>query len=55
MEHSTKAGALNGVQVIEIGDEISEWCGKLLADMGADIIKVEPLEGSRTRKYEPFY
>ena len=55
MGHSTKVGALNGVQVIEIGDEISEWCGKLLADMGADIIKVEPLEGSRTRKYEPFY
>lgn len=55
MGHSTKVGALDGVRVIEIGDEISEWCGKLLADMGAEVIKVEPLQGSRTRKYEPFY
>ena len=30
------------------------WCGKLLADLGADVIKVEPPGGSPTRKIGPF-
>ena len=30
------------------------WCGKLLADLGADVIKVEPPGGSPTRDIGPF-
>ena len=30
------------------------WCGKLLADLGADVIKIEPPGGSPTRKMGPF-
>ena len=30
------------------------WCGKLLADLGADVIKIEPPGGSPTRKIGPF-
>ena len=30
------------------------WCGKLLADLGADVIKVEPPGGSPTREIGPF-
>lgn len=30
------------------------WCGKVLADLGADVIKVEPPDGSPTRNIGPF-
>ena len=35
-------------------DEAGQLCGKLLADMGAEVIKVEPPAGSRTRRVPPF-
>ena len=46
--------ALDDLRVIELCDERGAWCGKLLADMGADVIKIEPPQGDPTRKYEPF-
>ena len=46
---------LDGVRVIEIGDEVSAYAGKLLAGLGADVIKVEPPEGCPTRNIGPFY
>ena len=30
------------------------WCGKVLADLGADVIKVEPPGGSPSRNIGPF-
>jgi crotonobetainyl-CoA:carnitine CoA-transferase CaiB-like acyl-CoA transferase len=48
------SGALAGLRVVEICDEMGDWAGKLLADMGADVVKIEPPGGSRTRGYEPF-
>lgn len=50
-----KKSVLAGIKVLEVGDELGEWCGKLLADMGAEVIKIEPVTGSITRTYEPFY
>ena len=47
-------GALDDLRVIELCDERGAFAGKLLADMGADVIKVEPPEGDTTRMYEPF-
>lgn len=36
-------GALSGIRVIEMGQLIAgPFCGQLLGDMGADVIKVEP-------------
>src|ERR1700677_4316620 len=46
---------LNGVKVIELADELGEYCGKVLAGLGADVIKVEPIGGEKTRSYGPFY
>jgi len=49
------SGALSGIKVIELATMVSgPYCGKLLADMGADVIKVEPPEGEPSRQYGPF-
>jgi crotonobetainyl-CoA:carnitine CoA-transferase CaiB-like acyl-CoA transferase len=47
-------GALGDLRVIELADEKGEWCGKLLADAGADVIKVEPPGGAPERNIGPF-
>ena len=46
--------ALKGVRVIELANERIAFAGKLLADMGADVILVEPLDGEPSRNYPPF-
>jgi crotonobetainyl-CoA:carnitine CoA-transferase CaiB-like acyl-CoA transferase len=39
----TNAGALNGLRVVEMGQLLAgPFCGQLLGDMGAEVIKVEP-------------
>lgn len=45
---------LDGVRIVEVADELGEYCGKLLAGLGADVVKVEPPEGEVTRRYGPF-
>ena len=46
---------LAGVQVVELADGIAgPYAGKLLADFGADVVKVEPPEGDRARALGPF-
>ena len=42
MEAAMGNSVLEDVRVLELGGEIGAWCGKLLADMGADVMKVEP-------------
>ena len=46
---------LPGVRVLELADELGEYCGKLLAGLGADVVKIEPPGGEKTRSYGPFY
>src|SRR5579859_3199396 len=47
-------GMLAGVRVVEIADELAEYCGLLLAGLGAEVNKVEPPGGSPTRAIGPF-
>lgn len=48
-------GLLAGLNVLEIGDFISApYCAKLLADLGAEVIKIEPLCGDSSRLRGPF-
>src|SRR5207244_13033647 len=46
---------LSDIRVIELADEQAEYCGRLLAGLGADVIKIEPPGGSPTRRIGPFY
>ena len=47
-------GPLSGYRVLELADHKGEFCGKLLGDMGADVIKIEPPGGQSTRTIGPF-
>lgn len=46
--------ALDGIRVIELASERISFAGKLMADMGADVILVEPPGGDPSRHYPPF-
>ena len=46
--------ALDGLRVIELAAEPIALAGKLLADMGADVILIEPPGGDPCRNYAPF-
>lgn len=50
-----KPGMLQGMRVIETADELGEYCGLLLAGLGAEVIKIEPADGSPTRRIGPYY
>lgn len=50
-----EAGFLSGIRVVELADELGEYCGRLLAGLGAEVIKVEPVGGESTRDIGPFY
>ena len=45
---------LAGMRVLDLADEKGELCGRLLADLGADVIRVEPPEGAVSRGLAPF-
>jgi benzylsuccinate CoA-transferase BbsE subunit len=47
-------GALAGRRVLELGDEKGMYAGKLLADLGADVIRVERPGGDPARDLPPF-
>ncbi|MFP5304948.1 MAG: CaiB/BaiF CoA transferase family protein [Gammaproteobacteria bacterium] len=47
--------ALSGFKILELSQCVAgEYCGKLLADFGAEVIKLEPPDGSPTRRLGPF-
>ncbi|HVN63188.1 MAG TPA: CoA transferase [Candidatus Binataceae bacterium] len=50
----TAPGALAGLRVLDLTDHRAHLCGRILADMGADVIKVEPPAGDDARRIGPF-
>jgi crotonobetainyl-CoA:carnitine CoA-transferase CaiB-like acyl-CoA transferase len=49
------SSAFAGLRVVEIADDpAGEHAGKLLADLGADAVKIEPVGGSPSRAIGPF-
>lgn len=52
MTKTRGAGALEGLKVVEIGQLIAgPFCGQLLGDMGAEIVKLEPPGGDQMRHW----
>ena len=45
---------LTGYRVVDLADEKGELAGRILADFGAEVIRVEPPQGARSRRLPPF-
>ena len=45
---------LGPYRVLDLTEGGFNWCGKVLADLGADVVKIEPPGGSPTRSAGPF-
>jgi len=46
---------LSGCRILDLTDEKGNFCGKVLGDYGADVIKVEQPAGDPARRLGPFY
>ena len=47
-------GPLTGLRILELANETGQFCGKLLGDLGADVVKIEPPGGEPNRHVGPF-
>jgi len=48
-------GLLSAYRVLDLTDEKGLFCAKVLADLGADVIKIEPPGGCTARRIGPFH
>ena len=48
-------GMLSPYRILDLTDEKGLLCGKLMGDLGADVIKIERPGGDATRRIGPFY
>ena len=52
--HEGPSGALEGVRVLDVAEPLGAFVSRLLGDLGADVIKIEPPGGDAGRHLSPF-
>ena len=45
---------LDDIRVLDLSDERGQLCGMMLADLGADVVCIEPPGGCSARRLAPF-
>lgn len=51
---SDEFSPLKGLRVLDLSDEKGELCGRILGDLGADVLKIESSNGTVSRSLGPF-
>ena len=46
--------ALDDLRILEVGGPAVQYCGRLCAELGADVLNIEPPEGDPARRVGPF-
>ena len=54
VNHESPPGALAGVRVLDVAAPLGAFVSRILGDLGADVIKIEPPGGDAGRHLSPF-
>ena len=54
MSNQITPSALQGIRILELASPYTRYAGKLFADMGADVVLIEPPAGSPLRREGPY-
>lgn len=55
MDKEKHEAALSSYRVLDLTDDKGYYCSKILAELGADVIKIEPPGGDTSRNIGPFH